>query len=145
MPEQCYVKLDEDAIDDTVNKYELTNEDGTYTYMYIRDLLALEEKRPSIPPLLPLLGRSITSPLVVHNWNSALENHPDWKFVRYIVQGLTHGFHIGFDRQVDCRSAKNNEISFREPIPSGRIFSRRIAGGENCGPARSQPTTASTS
>ena len=82
-PEHYYRKFDTDIVDNTINKYELTNEDGTYTYT--QDLLALEEKRPIIPPLLPLIGSSITSPLIVHNWSSALENHPDREFVHYIL------------------------------------------------------------
>ena len=31
-PEYYYLKFDEDTVDNTINKYELTNEDVTYTY-----------------------------------------------------------------------------------------------------------------
>ena len=132
-PEYYYLKFDEDIVDNTINKYELTNKDGTYTYT--QDLLALEEKRPSIPPLLPLIGNSITSPLIVHNWSSALENHPDREFVHYILQGLTHGFHIGFDREVKCRSAKNNMRSALEnPYPVDEYLAEELQAGRIVGP-----------
>ena len=71
-------------------------------YIYTKDLLALEAKRPTVPPPLPILGKSVTSPLILHNWSAALEEHPDRAFVEYILKGLTHGFHIGFDRNTKC-------------------------------------------
>ena len=77
-------------------------------YVYTKDLLALEAGTPKVPPLLLVLGKSISSPLIVNNWKVALRNHPDHAFVNYILQGLTHSFHIGFDRETKCRSTRNN-------------------------------------
>lgn len=132
-PEDCYVKLEEDTIDNTINKYQLINENGTYTYT--RDLLELEQKRPAIPPLLPILGRTITSPLVVHNWSAALENHPDQEFVHYILQGLTQGFHIGFARELKCRSAKNNmKSALQNPDPVEKYLAEELQAGRVVGP-----------
>ena len=97
-------------------EYDVTRENGTYNYT--QDLLALEEKRPNIAPNLPLLGKSITSPLIVSNWRSALQSHPDQAFVQYILQGLTHGFHVGFDRGVKCKSSRNNmRLALENPYP----------------------------
>ena len=132
-PEYYYLKFDKGTVDNTINKYELTNEDGTYTYT--QDLLALEDKRPIILPLLPLIGSSITSPLIVHNWSSVLENHQDRECVHYILQGLTHGFHIGFDREVKCRSAKNNMRSALEnPYPVDEYLAEELQAGRTVGP-----------
>ena len=126
-------KLEEDTIDKTVSKYQLINEDGTYTYT--RDLLELEQKRPAIPPLLPILGRTITSPLVVHNWRAALEKHPDQKFVHYILQGLTQGFHIDFDRELKCRPAKNNmKSALQNPDPVDKYLAEELQAGKVVGP-----------
>ena len=87
-----------------------------------------------VPPLLPPLGKSISSPLIVHNWNVALRNQPDRKFVNYILQGLTHGFHIGFDREIKCRSAKNNMKSALEnPDPVDK-YAEELQAGRIVGP-----------
>ena len=59
-------------------------------YAYTKDLLALEAKRSKVPPLLPALGKSISSPLLVHNWKAALRNHPDQSFVSYLLQGVPY-------------------------------------------------------
>ena len=121
--------MEEDTIDNTVNKYQLINEDGTYTYT--RDLQELEQKRPAIPPLLPILGKTITSPLVVHNWSAALEKHPDQKFVHYILQGLTQGFHIGFNRELKCRPAKS---ALQNSDPVDKYLAQELQAGRVVGP-----------
>ena len=50
----------------------------------------------------------VSTPLVVPAWEKALEGHPDRAFVRYIVDGLSHGFRIGFNRRFPLRSAAAN-------------------------------------
>lgn len=114
-------------------EYDVTRENGTYNYT--QDLLALEEKRPNIAPNLPLLGKSITSPLIVSNWRSALQSHPDQAFVQYILQGLTHGFHVGFDRGVKCKSSRNNMRSALEnPYPVDEYLAEELQAGRIVGP-----------
>ena len=64
-----------------------------------------------------------------------MENHPDREFVHYILQGLTHGFHIGFDREVKCRSAKNNMRSALEnPYPVDKYLAKELQAGRIVGP-----------
>ena len=76
---------------------ETKKENYQADYPYTKDLLA-EARKPKVPPLLPTLGQTVTSPLSLHNWSSALKNHPGHAFVEYILRGIAHGFHIGFDR-----------------------------------------------
>ena len=56
----------------------------------------------------PLALTPVSTPLVVPAWEKALEGHPDWAFVRYIMDGLSHGFRIGFNRRSSLRSAAAN-------------------------------------
>ena len=74
-------------------------------YVYTKDFLAIT---PTVPLLLPVLGKSISFPLIVNNCKLALRNHPNCAFINYILQGLTHSFHVGFDRETKCRSSVNN-------------------------------------
>ena len=64
-----------------------------------------------------------------------MENHPDWEFVHYILQGLTHGFHIGFDREVKCRSAKNNmRLALENPYPIDEYLAEELQAERIVGP-----------
>ena len=65
-----------------------------------------------------------------------MRNHPDRRFVNYILQGLTHGFHIGFDREIKCRSAKNNMKSALEnPDPVDKYLAEEeLQAGKIVGP-----------
>lgn len=82
----------------------------TGRYPYIRDLLALDGARPpEISALQPDL-RQISSPLTerLPAWRSALEAHTDHAFSRYVLEGIEHGFRIGFDHAFQLRSAVRN-------------------------------------
>ena len=99
------------------------------------DLLALEARKPKVPPLLPTLGQTVTSPLLLHNWSSALKNHPDHAFVEYILWGIAHGFHIGFDRSTKCISATNNMRSaLQNPEPVDEYLAVELHAGRIVGP-----------
>ena len=55
----------------------------------------------------------VQTPLVVDAWASALQQHPDRAFARYIVNGLRQGFRVGFHRPLPLRSAAENMGSAR--------------------------------
>lgn len=57
------------------------------------------------PPLGP-----ISSPLSTHirAWERRLRSHPDREFAEYILQGLEHGFRVGFDYRQQLTPAKRN-------------------------------------
>ena len=50
----------------------------------------------------------IATPLNPDAWAEALASHPDRTFARYIVDGLSHGFRIGFQRGSPLSSARDN-------------------------------------
>ena len=58
----------------------------------------------------------ITIPLKADEWAEALEGHPDRCFHDYILQGISHGFHISFDQQTGSapRSCRRNMCSAYE-------------------------------
>lgn len=79
-------------------------------YPYIRDLLALDGARqPEISSLHPDL-QQISSPLTerLPAWRSALAAHPDHAFSRYVLDGIEHGFRVGFDHTFQLTSAVRN-------------------------------------
>ena len=54
----------------------------------------------------------VTTPLQWLTWAKALESHPDQDFAAYIVEGLRHGFRLGFNYTGHtCTSAKHNMLS----------------------------------
>ena len=81
-------------------------------YIYMEDLRALQEcKHDPMPTGIP---RAIVSLLSenAEKWEAALRGHPDKEFMAYIVEGLRHGFRIGFDY------AKHRCIPARDNLPS---------------------------
>ena len=104
-------------------------------YPYTDHLLALEAYRPTIPSPMPTLGTHITSPLIVDNWRQALRNHPDQRFVQYLLEGLTSGFHIGFNRKQRCTSSTDNMQSAHDnPQTVEDYLQAELAAGRIIGP-----------
>ena len=84
-------------------------------YEYTADLLTLNFCRPPLAwehAAPELMG--VSTPLRPKAWAEALAGHPDRALVRYIVEGLTHGFRIGFQRGAPLRSAHDNLESARQ-------------------------------
>ena len=52
--------------------------------------------------------------LRVEAWEKALSRHPDTAFAHYIINGLRHGFRIGFNHSSLLRSAATNMESARQ-------------------------------
>ncbi len=74
---------------------------------YTADLLALDYCRPIQEYDCPQLSQ-IQTPLIIPSWQHALDTHPDRAFARYIINGLTHGFRIGFRHGAPLHSATRN-------------------------------------
>ena len=72
--------------------------------------MCLDSCRPQDAPL-PQELINVSTPLVVPAWDRALQAHPDRAFVRYIIDGLTHGFRIGFNRSSAFQSSSANMAS----------------------------------
>ena len=104
-------------------------------YPYTEHLLKLESCQPTIPRQLPALGRHITTPLVVDNWRQMLEDYPDRRLVQYILEGLSNGFHIGFNPQQHYTSCKTNMLSAVEnPQPVQEYMKTELEAGRIVGP-----------
>ena len=79
------------------------------------DLLALDACRPpQIATALPQGVSDITTPLVVAAWESCLGAHPDQTFVSYLLEGLRHGFRIGYNYNNQCIPCWSNMKSASE-------------------------------
>ena len=60
------------------------------------------------------------SPLNLLTWEAALVPHPDHQFTAFILQGLRHGFRVGFDPRVSSlRLSKRN-------IPSAYVVEQYL-------------------
>ena len=79
-------------------------------YAYMEDLLSLDRvARPSGPAPLSVWPDSATPPLDATTWQVALWSHPDKCLGHFLVQGLRHGFRIGYNGgQRALQSAKRN-------------------------------------
>ena len=83
-------------------------------YTYCADLLALDSYYNPSPPILPDYLRNITTPLDADVWAEQLKAHPDPAFTQYIVEGIRHGFRIGFSHTCLCSPAPSNHPSASE-------------------------------
>ena len=103
-------------------------------YSYTADLLCLDSCRPQPAPL-PSELLVVSTPLVVPAWEAALRGHPDWAFVRYLLDGLTQGFRIGFNRAHPLRSASANMGSaYLHPEVISSYLQRELSLGRMLGP-----------
>ena len=91
------------------------NHRPAHTDPYPFDLVALQLGRPVIPHPIPAQLTCRTSPLQWQEWDRALVGHSDRRFARYVVDGIHHGFRIGF-RYVahSCSSTRRNISSALE-------------------------------
>ena len=81
-------------------------------YRYMQQLKQLKRYRCTPLRGLPTHLPEITMLLRDPAWKQALNNHLDKEFAEYIVQGITNGFHIGFNYvKSTCQAAGSNFIS----------------------------------
>ena len=114
---------------------DVANSGDWRSYNYTEDLLNLEKKQSATPYCLPVEARTITSPFMVENWAKALNQHPDKTFVHYLVKGMADGFHIGFDRRVNCKSVEKNMKSALENMePVDEYLKTELQAGRIVGP-----------
>ena len=81
-------------------------------YVYLSDLQVLQGRVPAVPRSLPPELLIISTPLVVHEWQSLLEPHLDKDFCQYLLDGFKYSFRIGYDYGGHAyRAAKRNMAS----------------------------------
>jgi len=78
-----------------------------------------------VPLALP---QDILTPLKANQWSKDLLPHPDQQFRSYLVQGITSGFRIGFNRSFPLQSASKNLYSSNPAIISNVKCSYRDHG-----------------
>ena len=78
------------------------------SYIYLNHLLAFDSCRQVRDPSGLVISSEVHSPLLASAWVHELSSHPDKAFVEYILQGITNGFRIGFDRRQRIHSARTN-------------------------------------
>ena len=103
-------------------------------YPYTSDLMCLNSYRPP-PGLVPANLTVINTPLSVGMWALALQPHPDQAFTRYVLEGLCHGFRIGFNRGMPLRSAQANMRSaLLHPGVVSEYIRKELSMGRMLGP-----------
>ena len=82
------------------------------------------------------------TPLQVEAWAEPLSSHPDRAFVKYLLDGICHGFHIGYNNDDPSRmrrSAKRNMLSANQnPQVVSHYFKREREAGRVVGPTPSE-------
>ena len=71
-----------------------------------------------------------STPLHVGKWEAALAQHPDQRFASFIVEGLRHGFRIGFGRGFPLVSSPC--LFFIEAVFEFSLICVHLPGVENC-------------
>ena len=74
-------------------------------YVYMSELRELGACRPAHLPAIPDSVGVVTTPLQLRAWEWELRGHPDREYARFILDGIAHGFLIGYDYSHSCVSA----------------------------------------
>ena len=114
------------SVDFCIDNVVRPSVDSNHSYPFTLDLLQLEACRAATAPPLPQSATAIATPLRSAAWEEALRIHPDQAFASYILQGIKHGFHIGFDghRCTPKGSATNMRSAELNPAPVDDYLSR---------------------
>ena len=100
-------------------------------YRYTSDLLALESCRVTTKNCLPEACQNITTPLVADRWQQELSDHDDIGFKQYIVDGIRHGFRIGFQhgRKTSKSAVGNMASAVQHPEPVADYLATELQAG----------------
>ena len=104
-------------------------------YRYTQDLLNLKQMSVSVAADgVSQLITDCSTPLRVGEWEAALTRHPDQRFASLIIEGLRHGFRIGFGGGFPLASSPCNMPSAAEQVAAvdeyveGEFAARRFVG-----------------
>ena len=88
----------------------------------------------------PAQLQTISPPLRDHlsAWQLALGSHPDKDFISYILEGINHGFRVGFDYSRSLCPARRNMPSTKD---HGEVIETYLAGEVPAGRILSSSTT----
>lgn len=74
------------------------------------------------PLLLPPVD--LVTPLSASQFAAELRNHPDHSLVAFVIEGITHGFRLGFSPSQQLKSATHNKQS---ALQHGRVIDNYLA------------------
>ena len=87
------------------------NASCTYNSSYTQQLQGLQACTPTSLVCLPAALVEITTPLISTVRETELANHPDHVFTSYVVNGIKHGFRVGYDRSKTLKNCTSNMVS----------------------------------
>ena len=94
---------------------------------------------------VPAWLRRVATPLMWREWKEELVAHPDTEFRDYILNGITNGFRVGFNRAVTCRPATSN---MRSALDNAAVvqdyLKREVSLGRIIGPISYEARVAGT-
>ena len=101
-------------------------------YTDLPDLLALAACINPSPPPLPAALRKINTPLDLKAWEAYLKPHPDQEYVHFILNGIAHGFRIGF--AYPDPASPNHPSANEHPAVISNALKSEVSKGRLYGP-----------
>ena len=98
------------------------------SYVYLDHLLAFDTCRPRRDISGLVISSEIHSPLFANVWARELEGHPHPAYIDYILQGISEGFRIGFDRRQAIHLASSN-LHLDKPEVVSEYLQREVSLG----------------
>ena len=77
-------------------------------YIYMEHLRALDSFRQVVDMNNLIIAKEVHTPLSLSGWTLELSDHPDREFFKFILDGITNGFRIGFNRSQQLQPAATN-------------------------------------
>ena len=104
--------------------------------MYMDDLRKMSQLGPQRDRVLPACMNRIATPLQWQGWAMELRCHPDREYVEFVVDGIHHGFRIGYNHSAhSCISAPRNMVSAgQHPQPIQQYLEKELEAGRIIGP-----------
>ena len=105
-------------------------------YPYMRNLSMLNHPPQPRPPQV-MSWPQCPTPVQVPHITFYLRNHPDQEFASFIIQGLTHGFHIGYLSQLGAlrSSARNHPSSLANRHIVSHYLTSEVSAGRMVDPS----------
>ena len=103
---------------------------------YTRDLIVLCERKPTAPLQQPNWLLPVETPLVAEEWSRLLRQHPDEAYKQYVLEGLHHGFCIGF--RYGSHSSLSAKRNMRSSLDNPEVVDQYLAkevGLKSVGPS----------
>ena len=109
----CFVLID------PILKAHLSGQVREGKYLFTSHLRALDSCRPPVSgsPSSSIEEKS-HSPLQIETWSQELVTHPDKDYMSYIIEGMSDGFRIGFDRRCRLQPPPANSMTKNTAIIS---------------------------